>query len=161
VALQLAENGGNGIRSEGDPDPGVVSVDGLDQADEGHLIEVLHRLAPAGEAARQTTGQPSVQANKIVTQPVISGREIATLHVDDFGGRAPIGPSGARKREHRDRRCRLDPAVSRVVPIHRQFPPPRVGTFCMSCAACSRLRRRSSMTVSTARRADQSGKFGS
>src|SRR5680860_1236253 len=74
VALDLAENGGCGVGGEFHPAGDVETVDRLDQTDRAHLNQVLDRLAPGSEAARETANQGKVPGDGLLT-----GRQICVL----------------------------------------------------------------------------------
>src|SRR5438270_14013013 len=57
VALELAEDGGNGKRREGRATAEVVAVDGLDEAKARDLQEVVERLAGPAAAAGELAGE--------------------------------------------------------------------------------------------------------
>jgi hypothetical protein len=57
IALELAQDRRHGERREGGPSVGVVAVDRFDQAETGHLQQIVERLPGAAVAARQLAGQ--------------------------------------------------------------------------------------------------------
>ena len=57
MALELADDGGDGVGLEGGAAAGVEAVDRLDQAERGHLEEVVDGLGAAAVAEGERTGQ--------------------------------------------------------------------------------------------------------
>src|SRR5207249_10366145 len=73
VALELARDGGGGVGREFDLAVRVESVDRLDQADGGHLDQVVHRLPASGEPAGQVFDQPEVALDQPGTDLLVAG----------------------------------------------------------------------------------------
>src|SRR5207342_2182897 len=78
VALDLADDGRDGERGEARAPLDVEALDGLDEALEGHLLQVVERLAPAREPPRQAAREAHVLGHQRV--PAVGGRVL------------PVGP---------------------------------------------------------------------
>jgi hypothetical protein len=66
VALELAQHVGHRVADEG-PEVGVIAVNGLDQAQVGHLLEVVLGLARVPVAAGQALGQRHRPLDQLLT----------------------------------------------------------------------------------------------
>ena len=76
VALDLAENGGDGESGKLELSAQIEAVDGLDQAQRPHLLEIVERLPSIGVAGRQTADQRQHPLDQD-----IAGREVSILVV--------------------------------------------------------------------------------
>ena len=68
VAPQLAADGRDGEAQEVGGLGGVVGTDRLDQAERGHLLEVLQREAAAAVATRDLAGDAQVEGDQLVLE---------------------------------------------------------------------------------------------
>src|SRR5205823_2310702 len=71
VATQLAENGGDGKSREADAVVGVVTLDRLQQADLGHLDQIVEWFASFREAPRAVHGDPFVIEYEVVANGAV------------------------------------------------------------------------------------------
>src|SRR5204863_9747009 len=76
VALELAEDAGDGEGGEADTALGVEAVDRVDQPDARHLLEVLQRDRLAAVAVGEPTGQRQEALDQLS-----SGRPVAEPHI--------------------------------------------------------------------------------
>ena len=72
VALQLAHDRRGGVGGELEAPLGVEPVDRLEQAEGGHLHEVVEGLAPVGEPAGEVLGQAHVGGDQLVAQGTVA-----------------------------------------------------------------------------------------
>ena len=66
VAADLAHDGRRRERAELVPQRGIEALDGVDQAQEADLFDVLERLAAVGEPARDEVDEVGVQLDELV-----------------------------------------------------------------------------------------------
>jgi hypothetical protein len=69
MAAQLTEDGGHGIPGEAAAPRGIEAVDRLDQADGGHLVQVLVGLAAALEPPGGVLGHRQMEPDQLLPGP--------------------------------------------------------------------------------------------
>src|SRR5262249_55882025 len=99
VALDLADDGRDGIRPEEDAALQVEAVDRLDQADRRDLDEVVELLAAAGVAARDRAregeiGLEELAARRRVPALVVRGEKLGPLQLVRAEAHADPLPAG-------------------------------------------------------------------
>ena len=81
MALDLAEDGGRGVRGELEAALGVEAVDGLYEADGAHLDKVVEGLSPVLELAREEANEVEVAHDELVARGLVTrtvlGKEVA------------------------------------------------------------------------------------
>src|SRR5581483_4839514 len=73
VSLQLADDRRRGEGRELEAPARIEALDGLEQAEEGDLDEVLDGLAPVLEPAGQVLRQADLGADDLVAQDLVAG----------------------------------------------------------------------------------------
>ena len=94
MAFELAQDGGGGERRELGPPGEVETLDRFQQADQGHLVEVVDVLAPLDEPVGQRPGQALVGGNDEIKGGLVARVVVGGQGLVDFG--APVrGPGPA------------------------------------------------------------------
>src|SRR4051794_17007205 len=90
MALELAEDGGDGEGGEGDAALGVVTVDSLDQAEIGDLTEVVKGFAGVAVLDGQRARERHVQLDEALPrQPVSSAGPLPQISGVTHGSADP------------------------------------------------------------------------
>src|SRR5262249_60839085 len=78
VAFQLAQDGRGRERRELEPAAGIEPLDGLEQADQRDLHEVVARLAAVREAGGEEVRERSVVPDELVAQTAVAGAAVGS-----------------------------------------------------------------------------------